>query len=104
MWKPIIILTKILVGGAWNVVSGFVGSAAHLPPMVRSGVVATESDSASTTADSLVVPSSLGVGTSLHGIEDGFLDGRNIILGQVLLPVVLVRSRLTTVGVLSLLS
>ena len=68
--------------------------------MVRSGVVATESDSVSTTADGLAAPSNLGVGTSLHVIEDGFLDSRNIVLGQVLLPAMLGRSRLTIDGVL----
>ena len=87
----IIILTNILVSGAWHVVSGFVGSAACLPPVVRSSIIAPAGCLASTAADGLAVTSGLVVGTRLRGVKDHFHDGRNIVLGQVLLPATLNR-------------
>ena len=85
----IIILTNILVSGAWHVVSGFIGSVTCLPRVVRSSVIAPAGCLASTSADGLAVTSRLGVGMCLRGVEDHFHDGRNIVLGQVLLPVTL---------------
>ena len=46
-----IILTNMLVGSACSVVTGFVGGAACLSHMVRSGVVALVNDSVTTAAD-----------------------------------------------------
>ena len=77
--QHIIMLINILVGGACNVVSGFVGSAAHLSCMVISGVVILVSDSVSLL---LMIwhlrISGLRVGTILHGINDSFHYGGNV--------------------------
>ena len=62
--QHIIILTNILVGGACNVISGFIGSAAHLSCMVISSVVVLVSDSVSAAAYDLALISGLRIGTT----------------------------------------
>ena len=76
--QHIIILTNILVGGAYGVVSDFIGSAAHLSRMVITGVVVLVSDLMSAGACCFAITSGLGVGTSLHGIDDSFYYGGNV--------------------------
>ena len=63
--------------------------------MVRSGVIVLASDLAFAAVGGLVFTSGLRVGTSLHGIKNGFHDGEIVIFCQILLPTMLGRSRFT---------